>query len=131
MKMQMLIQTGSGSLAFVQTDIDAVALIHIFDRLFASSQHRDQILPDLVFKGGEAAFVLVRTEHDMPVVVGITIHDDEAVLAPVEDKFVPVLFWILMIAEEAGTVLFGEDVIEPPGRIKIVLFLRHQVLPVR
>lgn len=115
MKMQMFAYAGPSRLTEVETDIDAVrskrALqdigavsqkIHHFKRLFLGQ------VADIhqVAKGGD---------HEVPVVVGIFVHNDEAALAAMQHQPLFVLGGALGQAEHAGVGFGAEYVFNPPG----------------
>ena len=54
-------------------------------------------------------------DHQVAVVVGVGVHDDEVMDAPVKDQVLRIPVLIDLLAEDASPRLLAPDVLHPPG----------------
>ena len=119
MKMQMLPDARACGLALIETYIDALAVEVLLEYHRAAL---DQIHDFVGFLGGQIGKshnVPVRTDHDMPVVIGIFLHDHKSPRAAIEHQ--PLLVFVRGIGQtkNTGIGLGSEDVFNAPRRPKL------------
>src|SRR5512143_1706509 len=54
-------------------------------------------------------------DHQVPIIVGVEVHDDKPLGASEEDKVLPVLILFRLFAEYAFRTLFRENILHSPG----------------
>lgn len=103
------------ALAHVDPDVESVGVHRPLQDLDTEVGQFEKLGPLLGAPAGESRGVAAGNHHQMAVVVGVSVHDDEVMLAPVEDQILSVPVLIDLLAEYAAARLVTEDVLHPPG----------------
>ncbi len=115
MKMNMVLDAGTGDTAEIHPDIKSMRSHHLLDRPNAF-RHQRHHLPTLRFSEiGKFTEMPIGNDHEMSVIVRIKIHDDEAMLPAVKDEIFSVIFLLRFQAENTAIFFLPENIINAPG----------------
>jgi hypothetical protein len=116
-EVEMVEDAGAGRFAEIQPEVEPVRLVDGGEGAFHALRERHHLAQFLRLERAEFAGVAVRYDHDVPVVVGEFVENDERTPSPVDDERMAVNVRE-RVAEDAPGVRPGRrgHVGQPPGR---------------
>ena len=117
--MQMLADARTGGLAEIEPHVDALTVKVLLEDS-ATTLHK--VHDFMGFRAGELrqlGNMAVRTNHDVPVIVGIPVHDDKSASRTMQDKTFLIFFRAFRQTEDTGIGLRPQNIFDAPRRPKL------------